>query len=67
MTKMLRLPVKIIRTFLKLAGVRGALLLAVGVVIGMLIAPTSGARLRARLKARIKANREIPEGAGFAP
>ena len=67
MTKLLMLPIKFVRTFLKLAGVRGALLLAVGVVIGTMVAPTSGTRLRAKLKARIRANREVPEGAGFAP
>lgn len=69
MTKMLLFPVKATRTFLKLAGVRGALLLAVGVAIGLLIAPTSGARLRAKLKARLQAPRPAPvtEGAGFAP
>ena len=54
MLKILLFPFKATRTFVKLAGVRGALLLAVGVAIGLLIAPTSGARLRARLKARIQ-------------
>ena len=49
------LPFKILRTFLRFAGVRGALLLVVGVAIGMLIAPTSGARLRAKLQARMEA------------
>ena len=60
-------PFKATRTFVKLAGVRGALLLAVGVAIGLLIAPTSGARLRAKLKARLQAPSSVPEGAGFAP
>jgi hypothetical protein len=65
--KILLFPFKATRTFVKLAGVRGALLLAVGVAIGLLIAPTSGARLRAKLKARLQAPSSVPEGAGFAP
>ncbi len=67
MLKILLFPLKATRTFVKLAGVRGALLLAVGVAIGLLIAPTSGARLRAKLKARLQAPSSVPEGAGFAP
>ena len=53
MIRILLLPVKVTRTFVRLAGIRGALLLAVGVAIGLLIAPTSGARLRAKLKDRL--------------
>ena len=67
MLKILLFPFQATRTFVKLAGVRGALLLAVGVAIGLLIAPTSGARLRAKLKARLQAPSSVPEGAGFAP
>lgn len=55
MFTLLLLPLKIARTFVRLAGVRGALLLAVGVGIGLVIAPTSGARLRATLRARLEA------------
>ena len=54
MFTLLLLPLKAARLFVRLAGVRGALLLAVGVVIGLLIAPTSGARLRAKLKAKLE-------------
>lgn len=61
---MIMLPFKMARTFVRLAGIRGALLLAVGVGIGLLIAPTSGARLRAKLKSKIEAAR--PAGAGSA-
>ena len=67
MLKILLFPFKATRTFVKLAGVRGALLLAVGVAIGLLIAPSSGARLRADLAARLQAPSSVPEGAGFAP
>ena len=56
--KLVVLPVKATRTFVRLAGVRGALLLAVGVGIGLLVAPTSGARLRARLRNRLEAARQ---------
>lgn len=60
MLKILLMPFKATRTFVKLAGVRGALLLAVGVAIGLLIAPTSGARLRAKLKTRMQAGASAP-------
>lgn len=66
MIKILFLPIKVIRTFVRLAGVRGALLLLVGVGIGLLVAPTSGARLRAKLQARIseaKGGGDIPADA----
>lgn len=53
MIKLIFLPIKVTRTFVRLAGVRGALLLAIGVGIGLLVAPTSGARLRAKLQARL--------------
>lgn len=53
MIKLIFLPIKVTRTFVRLAGIRGALLLAIGVGIGLLIAPTSGARLRAKLQARL--------------
>lgn len=48
------LPVRLMRTFVRLSGVRGVLLLAIGVGIGLLIAPTSGARLRAKLMAKLE-------------
>lgn len=52
---MILMPFKMARTFVRLAGIRGVLLLAVGVAIGLLIAPTSGARLRSKLKAKLQA------------
>lgn len=53
MFTLLFLPFKLLKWFLKLSGVRGGLLLAIGIGIGMLIAPERGAVLRARLRARI--------------
>ena len=53
MIKIIFLPIKVARTFVRLAGVRGVLLFAIGIGIGLLIAPTSGARLRAKLQARL--------------
>lgn len=63
MFSLLLLPFKILKWFLRLSGVRGGLLLAVGIAIGMLIAPERGAVLRARLKARIAEQRRgvVPE------
>ena len=55
MFTLITLPFKSARIFVRVAGIRGVLLLAVGVAIGMLIAPTSGARLRAKLKAKVEA------------
>lgn len=54
MFTLLFLPFKLLKWFLKFSGVRGGLLLAVGVGIGMLAAPERGAVLRARLRARIE-------------
>lgn len=54
MFKLLLLPFKLVIGFLKLAGVRGGLLLAVGVAIGLLIAPERGAVLRARLAQKLR-------------
>lgn len=60
MFTLLFLPFKLLKGFLKLSGVRGGLLLAVGIAIGLLIAPQRGAVLRARLKARIDEARGGP-------
>lgn len=54
MLKMLLLPFKLVIGFLKLSGVKGALLLAIGVAIGLLAAPQRGAVLRARLAQRMR-------------
>lgn len=54
------LPFKATRTFVRLAGLRGAILFAVGVGIGLLIAPTSGARLRARILERLQPEEPTP-------
>lgn len=57
MFKLFFLPFRMAIGFVKLAGIWGTLLFAVGVVVGLLIAPTSGARLRAKLQARLDAAR----------
>lgn len=62
MFKLLFLPVRLAFLFLRLAGIRGVLLLAVGVAIGMLLAPKRGAQLRAELQAKL-----AQQGIGTAP
>ncbi|MGI8757588.1 MAG: YtxH domain-containing protein [Acidimicrobiales bacterium] len=57
MFKLLFLPVRIVFWLLKFSGVKGALLLAIGVGIGMLIAPEAGAELRAKLQQRLEDQR----------
>jgi len=52
-TRIILVPVRTTRAFVRVAGLRGALLFLVGIAIGMLIAPTSGARLRARILDRL--------------
>ena len=53
MFKIIFFPVRLLVGFLKLSGVKGGLLLAIGVGIGLLVAPQRGAVMRARLRARI--------------
>lgn len=57
MFKLLFLPVRLAIGFLKLAGVRGTIFLALGVGVGLLIAPQRGEELRAQLQARLDAAR----------
>jgi hypothetical protein len=51
--KLLFLPFRIVRLLLRITGVKGGILLAIGVGVGLLIAPRKGAELRADLQARI--------------
>ncbi|MGI8709519.1 MAG: hypothetical protein ACR2LA_00770 [Acidimicrobiales bacterium] len=53
MFKLLFLPVRILFGFLKLSGIKGLVLLGVGVGIGMLVAPEAGADLRTKLQQRL--------------
>ena len=62
MFKLLFMPFRLVIGFFKLSGVRGSLLLLVGVGIGLLVAPQRGAQLRAQLLARM---REARPGAGL--
>lgn len=57
MLKALLLPVKGVRLFFKLSGVKGGLLFGLGVVVGLLVAPQTGPELRARLQAKLAAAR----------
>jgi hypothetical protein len=64
---LLLLPLKAIKWFVKLSGVRGGLLLLLGVAVGMLVAPERGAVMRARLRARIDEVRAGRAADGFDP
>lgn len=57
MLKLLFLPIRIVLGLLKFSGVKGALLLVIGVGIGLLIAPKAGAELRAKLQQRLEDQR----------
>jgi hypothetical protein len=46
----IRLPLKTAGLALRLAGLRNAIVLAIGIAIGLLIAPVTGAETRRRLK-----------------
>lgn len=61
MFKLLFLPIRLVVCLLKLSGVKGVLLLVLGVAIGLLVAPKRGAQLRAELQARLA---EARSGAG---
>ncbi len=65
MFKLLFLPFRLVIGFLKLFGLRGSVLLLVGVGIGLLVAPQRGEQLRATLQARLAELRA--EGASSAP
>ncbi len=58
----IRLSLKIPRLSVRLTGVSNALVLAIGVLVGLLLAPTSGAEFRRRLQERMDERR----GAGPA-
>ncbi|MCU1353020.1 MAG: hypothetical protein JWM05_2229 [Acidimicrobiales bacterium] len=49
MLKLPFLPLKLTRTAVKVVGLKNTFFLLLGVVIGLLIAPTTGAELRAKL------------------
>jgi hypothetical protein len=53
----IRLALKVLRLSLRMTGFSNAVMLALGVVIGLLLAPTSGAESRQRLQARLDERR----------
>ena len=61
MFKVLFFPVKVVRSILKLSGVKGSLLLLIGIGIGLLIAPQTGKQLRAKLQARMAERNAVPD------
>ena len=50
MLKILLSPVRALILFFKLAGVKGGFLFLLGVAVGLLLAPETGAELRLRLR-----------------
>ncbi len=62
-----RLPLKISWRMLRLAGLSNAVLLALGIGIGLLIAPTTGAELRRRLKERMDERAQVGAGSSAQP
>jgi hypothetical protein len=63
--KVLLFPVRSIVLFFKMSGVKGALLFGLGILVGLLIAPQTGAEMRMRLLARLSEarNGDIPDDA----
>lgn len=57
MFKLILFPFRLVIGFVKFAGVRGVLFMAIGVGIGLLVAPQRGAQLRAQLQARLASAR----------
>lgn len=57
MFKLLFLPIRLAIGFLRLSGFKGLVFLALGVGVGLLIAPQRGEQLRTELLARFEAAR----------
>ena len=53
MFKVLLFPFRALILFLKLSGVKGGILFALGIFVGLLIAPQTGPELRARIQAKL--------------
>jgi hypothetical protein len=54
------LPFKLLRTLVKVVGVKNSLFVVAGVAIGLLVAPTPGAELRAKLLDRLVGPPSVP-------
>jgi len=53
----IRLSLRILRLSVRLTGVSNALVLGIGVLIGLAVAPTSGAEFRKRMQERLDERR----------
>jgi hypothetical protein len=51
--KLIFLPLRLAIGFLKVSGLKGLVLMGIGVGVGLLIAPQKGEQLRAQLQARL--------------
>lgn len=58
----IRLSLRILRLSLRFAGFGNAVVLGIGVLIGLLLAPTSGPELRQKLQARLDERRGVDAG-----
>ncbi|MCU1452694.1 MAG: hypothetical protein JWN46_840 [Acidimicrobiales bacterium] len=54
------LPFRLVRTFVKVVGFKNTLFLLIGVAIGLLVAPTTGAELRAKLADQLAGRPPVP-------
>jgi hypothetical protein len=54
MFKVLTFPFTLLRLFFKLTGVKGGILFGLGLLVGLLLAPQTGAELRAAIQAKLE-------------
>jgi hypothetical protein len=64
--RLLLFPLRLVRTVIRIVGVKNSLFLLIGVGIGLLVAPTTGQDLRARLAAQLE-SRRLGAGAAVEP
>ena len=56
-------PVKIVLIIARAMGYNRFVIFLLGMAVGLLVAPTTGAELRARIRAEVEARRAVPPGA----